>query len=324
MADYPGALDYFVDPERTFIGARPDDVIVIHKTAGFETLEQLRDYFRTNDEEVSSHFGVGLDGRVAQFVPLSAGAAANCCLDGNYDRFWDAYSGFPNKNFCTISIEHIDPRTDNSSELTPAQKSASFKLVKWIMQTKHIPWECVKGHFSLDPVNRARCPGNYPWNELEAYVKGNDVYTLTIQDASSHFHLDPHATGETWVCDNGFIIHGNILKFYKVMGQYGKNGLTDLGLPLSNEISLGKGEAVYQKFERGLVAHDPQRLFDAPSGIPPAQTTYKMHLDQGIAKSVYGFVAAVPDTTKQALSILNTASASIATASATIKKDLAI
>lgn len=172
--DYARAFPLWVDPNytrnRLFYDCNPNFAIVIHKTAGFSNVDDLGNYFAYTPLVTSSHYGVGQDGSVAQYVQESDGAAANCCLVGAYDPFWnDAPTA--NKNLCTISIEHIDPASDNSTPVTDAQKQASFHLVLDICKRHNIPVSHIKTHGSIDPVNRARCPGNYPMQELIDFVQ---------------------------------------------------------------------------------------------------------------------------------------------------------
>jgi N-acetylmuramoyl-L-alanine amidase-like protein len=164
MSEYPGAIDMFVSEDRVFINQNTHQYLVIHKTAGFETVQQLGAYFATTTEETSSHFGVGLDGSIAQFVLLKDGAAANCCGAnvGNY--------GGGNINLRTVSIEHIDPTTDNSTIPPQEQLAASFDLAKWICKKYGLTSKQVIGHNQIDPINRARCPGNYPIVLLRKYI----------------------------------------------------------------------------------------------------------------------------------------------------------
>lgn len=299
MAEYPGALDMFVDYGRVFVGANPGSCIggpsiVVHKTAGMSTVEDLGHYFETTPDETSSHFGVGLDGRVAQYVHLGDGAAANCCIDpSNYDSYWNSYlSHYKNLNMCTFSIEHLDPRTDNGSDCPQAQKDASFKLVKWLMDKYNIPFSRVKGHFSIAGTNRANCPGNYPWDELKAYVEGDTVRTITINDVSSFY--DENSAG-MWVCrKNGYIIGNAILREYTEYGGRDLCGLTFLGIPLSNEIGIA-GIGTYQKFERGILVYDPGFKYDWPAGHDRRNPVYVAHLDTGVGINAYG-VSHVPDS----------------------------
>lgn len=182
MADYNGALEMLVDESRVFIDAHPSSAIVIHKTAGGSSAQKIAQYFATNAAMVSSHYVVGQDGVVVQCVLEKDGAGANCCLEGNYDNYWSQYNG-QNLNLVTISIEHVDPKDDNSSPLTTAQKDASFKLVLDICKRKGISADNIKTHASIDPINRSRCPGNYPMDALISYVRAGGINTFMEQAA---------------------------------------------------------------------------------------------------------------------------------------------
>ena len=174
MSEYPGALDFFVPQSLVFQGAQPQAAIVIHKTAGFTSAQDVARYFQSGagGRNVSAHFVVGQDGVICQCVSLHDGAGANCCLEPGHDRYWDQFVG-TNLNLVTISIEHVDPTLDNSTPLTGAQKLASFSLVQWIMKQTGI--SVIKGHNSIDPISRARCPGNYPLQELIAFTRGGSM-----------------------------------------------------------------------------------------------------------------------------------------------------
>ena len=171
--DYAPAISMFIDRKRVFWGCNPKFAIILHKTAGFYSIEQLAYWFGEDPKNVgwvSSHFGVGLDGRVGQFVALADGAGGNGKLESGHDAIWDQFNG-ANLNLVTISIEHIDPSINNDTPMTDAQKQASFKLVKFLMDTLGIDKDHIFGHNSIDPVTRARCPGDtYPWNELYDYI----------------------------------------------------------------------------------------------------------------------------------------------------------
>ena len=181
MVDYPAAQAMFVDEQRTFIdalqGLSGDQLsIVIHKTGGTPNLQALASFFQTNANGASTNFGVDLDGTVGQFVWLKDGAGGNCCLEVGHDPYWDSFSAtYGNLNRCTISIEHIDPTQDNSTTPPQAQLSASFALVKWLVDTYRIPLDHIKTHASLDPVSRARCPGNYPMDELLTFLQNGGL-----------------------------------------------------------------------------------------------------------------------------------------------------
>lgn len=184
MIDYPNAQAMFVDESRTFIdaliGLTGDQLsIVIHKTGGPPTinLANLASFFQSDANGANTHFGIDLDGTVGQFVWLKDGAAGNCCLEAGHDPYWDSYAAkYGNLNLCTISLEHIDPTQDNSTTPPQAQLDASFALVKWLVQKFGIPLDHIKTHASLDPINRARCPGNYPMAALLAFLASQETH----------------------------------------------------------------------------------------------------------------------------------------------------
>src|SRR5229473_6039167 len=200
MVAYPGAQALYVDEQRTFIdalvGLSGDQLsIVIHKTGGTPNLAALASFFQTGAAEASTHFGVDLDGSIGQFVLLKDGAGGNCCLEVGHNVYWDSFSAkYGNLNRCTISIEHIDPTQDNSTTPPQAQLSASFALVKWLVDTYHIPLDHIKTHASIDPVSRARCPGNYPMAELFAYLQGGSMIPTGWKD-DGHTLTAPNGVG---------------------------------------------------------------------------------------------------------------------------------
>lgn len=174
--DYSPAIPMFVDESRVFIDANPSFAIVIHKTAGMHSAQDVAAMFATTPERTSVHFIVGLDGVVVQCVALKDGAGGNCCVESGYDPLWDQFvkQGL-NLNFVTISIEHVDPALDNSTPITKAQKEASFTLVQWLCHRYSLPASRIMTHASIAPHNRARCPGNYPMDELRAFIGDHKV-----------------------------------------------------------------------------------------------------------------------------------------------------
>ncbi len=163
MVDQPGAIPMFVPLNITF-DSTDATWIVLHKTAGFSTAQQCAAYFANNPGKASAHYVVGQDGVIVQCVSEARGAGANCCLESGHATYLP--SGV-NLNTRTISIEHIDPATDNSTPLTPAQFAASVQLVHDVCVRHNIPMRSgdssggIIGHNDIDPINRSRCPGNY-------------------------------------------------------------------------------------------------------------------------------------------------------------------
>jgi N-acetylmuramoyl-L-alanine amidase len=157
--------------------------IVIHKTGGDPTPERVLQTFLASAHDPvpanrnrSVHYAVGQDGRIFQFVPEQLGAGGNGGVEPGFDRFWEPFlHTFGNLNLCTLSVEHCDPRKDNGSDLTPEQKAASFKLIAHLAQKFSIPLTNIKTHASIDPINRARCPGNYPLDELLQFLQSGGL-----------------------------------------------------------------------------------------------------------------------------------------------------
>ncbi len=274
QADYPGAEAHFLPPDRFgYPNNNAHVAIVLHKTGGDPTPESVEQTFLASGKSV--HYVVGQDGRVWQFILESSGAGGNCCTETGYDSFWDQYLKTFNDdlNLCTLSIEHCDPALDNSTPLTPAQQDASFKLVAYLAQKYHIDADHIKGHDSIDPVDRARCPGIYPWEELWTYLKGAAI-DLSDPFVAQFFTTTPDGQ---WQCKStGNIIRAGMLNFYRSFNGDAYCGLTYLGLPKSNEIPVAEYQGVVkQEFERGWLVYDPQHLFDNPPG---AGEVYVMHL----------------------------------------------
>src|SRR6266568_298653 len=85
-----------------------------------------------------------------------------------------------------------------------------------------------------------------------------------------------------WNCrQTGKNIHGEILATYQSYGNSGLNGLTHLGLPLSNEVPLDTSGAVKQYFERGCLVYDVAHKYDKPPG---AGQVYTAHLYGGLGE----------------------------------------
>jgi N-acetyl-anhydromuramyl-L-alanine amidase AmpD len=150
--------------------------LILHGTAGGSSAEAIARWFQNPNAEVSAHYVIGRDGVVVQCVRESDAAYANGALTAGHDHFWPANI---NPNLLTISIELVKPSTDNSDNLTEPQRASCFALVREICQRNGIPCKGadkdggITGHYSIDPVNRSRCPGPYPWNELWSYLGAN-------------------------------------------------------------------------------------------------------------------------------------------------------
>jgi hypothetical protein len=112
MARMPGATWRPV-PNHTTGGQDAVYGVVLHIMEG--TLDGTDSWFRNAKAQASSHFGVGKDGRIFQWVDTA-------------DRAWAQISG----NRTWLSIEHEGHSGDS---LTPAQLAATARIVAWMHAT---------------------------------------------------------------------------------------------------------------------------------------------------------------------------------------------
>jgi N-acetyl-anhydromuramyl-L-alanine amidase AmpD len=260
--------------------------LVLHGTAGGSSAQGIGQYFKSTiggSSPVSSHLIIDQQGNIVQGVPMSRAAFANGVITNGHA----AYLPDPsiNPNWYTASIEFVKSSTDNSDPLADIQAKVGFEVIKCICDTYHIPKRAgdanggIISHADIDPVNRSRCPGNFPWDELFNYLNGGNQpmssIDLTNGTVASHFSGD----NTIWTCkDNGFIIGHAILDFYRKFGGDALCGLTYLGLPKTNELPVvGYPGVTIQEFERAAVRYDPGKVLDNPPGSGPV---YVIHVGQ--------------------------------------------
>jgi N-acetyl-anhydromuramyl-L-alanine amidase AmpD len=130
------------------------------------TLAGTDDWFGKTESQVSSHYGIGRNGEVHQYVKEEDTAWANGRkLEPN--QAWLA--NFPadvNPNLWTISIEH---EGYPDQPLTPEQTAATIELQRYLCAKWDIPVDDVHitGHFRIDSQWKADCPGpHFPWDAI--------------------------------------------------------------------------------------------------------------------------------------------------------------
>jgi hypothetical protein len=277
---YSEAIDYFVDSSRVFAGQNSHSAIVLHATAGPATwsAQQLGDYFRTTSAETSSHFGIDRAGVVCQYVSLADGAAANCCVEPGHDTFWDQFGG-DNLNLHTISIEHVNDDV-NGLALSPAQQAASFKLVTWLCQQYGLGPDQIKTHASIDPANRAHCPGPaFPLDELKSFISnGGSMHTYTPGKGDFDSWFVDNGDG-TWTCkEHNTVLRGALIGFYATLSVDGSS-LPLPGLPIESEQLHTEADGYQwwsQECERATMICDPK---NAKDGQPGMKDCYLAHVN---------------------------------------------
>ncbi len=191
--------------------------LVLHGTAGGTSAQGVGEYFKSTvggSNPVSSHLIIDQQGNIVQGVPMSLAAFANGVITNGHAAFLPDPS--INPNWYTASIEFVKPSTDNSDALTDIQVKVGFEVIKCICDTYHIPKRAgdanggIISHADIDPINRSRCPGNFPWDALWAYLAngGNmnvpngwtdDGHTLKSPDGTPvTLGFRDHVLGSNW------------------------------------------------------------------------------------------------------------------------------
>lgn len=182
-ADYSKAV--WLPCKNFWPGGNSMQRVVIHGTAsnGPQTGYQLATGAEFNDGQSASVTYINdVDGTVYQIVQESDSHWGNCCITGteapagyypipgtaDYHLHGLIDTGQPgavNMNHSTIAIENVKHDCCNADSLTSAQYNSLVSLVADICHRRGIlPVKgSVIGHFDLDPVNRARCPGTFDW-----------------------------------------------------------------------------------------------------------------------------------------------------------------
>jgi hypothetical protein len=171
--------------------------VVIHGTAGGSYVTDVASYEATH--QVSTHFIIGIDGVICQEVDVSVAAWGNAPLMSPTLTFDNANV---NPNYWTISIEFCKPDPTNQISITSAQLTSGIALTKLICETYGIPKKRgdghggIIGHCDINTVERAGCPGTFPWDALIAGINGST----------------PAQGGTTMSVPNGWSDNGTVLK----------------------------------------------------------------------------------------------------------------
>lgn len=155
------------------LGYKPTH-LVIHGTAGGSYGNDVIAYMAT--ASVSTHFVISIDGTIWQAVSMSSAAWANAPLNAPRLNFDNANA---NPNYWTISIEFCKPDTTNQINITNAQLASGIALTTLICDTYNIPKRRGDGHAGIishadiNSIDRAMCPGTFPWDALIAGINTN-------------------------------------------------------------------------------------------------------------------------------------------------------
>ena len=169
--------------------------IVDHIMSG--TLAGTDSWFANTASKVSSHFGVGKNGEIHQYVSLDNPAWGNGVVN---KPSWPLLISGVNPNYYTVSIEHEGQSGDVMPE---AQYKATLELHRWLISTLEIPVtrDTIIGHYRIDSVNRINCPGSgFPWERLFSDLQGE---TNVLNEAVLLYSKDDFWAGADIIAKNG-------------------------------------------------------------------------------------------------------------------------
>ncbi|MGK9250823.1 N-acetylmuramoyl-L-alanine amidase [Paenibacillus humicus] len=175
-------------------------VIVNHISMG--TMDSMDAWFRNPIAQVSSHFGIGRDGGIHQYVRLERAAWTQGLLS---DAIPKAAAGIVrqmgmNPNLYCVSIEH-EGYAGNGADgsITEEQFWRLCWLHKYIQLEVERIWgnrivfspETVLGHFQIDPIRKPFCPGPaFPWGRLYAELAiAERIKTLELYEERIAYQL---------------------------------------------------------------------------------------------------------------------------------------
>jgi N-acetylmuramoyl-L-alanine amidase len=157
----------------------PVDMLVFHYT-GMETGQQALDRMCDPEAEVSAHYMIWEDGRVAQLV-------------GEDKRAWHAgvssWKGETDLNSRSIGIEIVNGGHDwplLGDVLPPypqAQIDALIRLSHGILERWDIPQTRILGHSDIAPARKIDPGEHFPWAELARY--GIGLWPASLIDSSA-------------------------------------------------------------------------------------------------------------------------------------------
>jgi N-acetyl-anhydromuramyl-L-alanine amidase AmpD len=140
----------------------PDDItaVVIHSTAN-SSLQGVISWFNNPNAQVSAHYTIGKDGKIAQHVQDS-------------DRAWHAgrsvWQGRNSVNDYGVGIELVN-LNDGQDPYPEAQHQANVKLCAYLCYKYNISVDDIMGHVDIAlPPGRKSDPRGYDLNRLRREV----------------------------------------------------------------------------------------------------------------------------------------------------------
>lgn len=149
-------------PDQAHGGLNPQ-AIVYHIAQG--SMTGLDAWFNNPNSFASTHFAVGKSGVIHQYVAVGDAAWGNGLMnkpDTSIPWLADCFNNGINPNLRTISIEH---EGFTGQPWPEPQYQSSRALATWLIDTYNLRHTLIRldhghiGHYRIDSVNRASCPG---------------------------------------------------------------------------------------------------------------------------------------------------------------------
>jgi N-acetyl-anhydromuramyl-L-alanine amidase AmpD len=168
--------------------------VVLHSAEG--PLSAIYPWFNRSGSNQSSHFGIGKDGAIEQYVSIVDSAWANGDVKSPH---WSKLIPGVNPNLYTISIE----MEGYSTEVRTAAMNASVgKVLRWVhdqIGLVYVPQETLIGHYQINSVDRANDPGPHVNYALLAQL-GNGQPPAAPAWRGLHMRADGHSTQADFDC----------------------------------------------------------------------------------------------------------------------------
>lgn len=165
-------------------GSNKPLVIVNHISVG--TMGSMYNHFANRANKASSHFGVGRDGSIVQYVDLNQAAWTQGKIQLPSASIIKQMGGNP--NLYGVSIEHEGYAGNGiQGDLTEEQFWATCWLHKYIQETVQAIYSVrielnshhVIGHYQIDSKGKPFCPGPlFPWSNLYSELVYANQMTL--------------------------------------------------------------------------------------------------------------------------------------------------
>jgi len=172
--------------------------IVDHISEG--TMSSLISWFTSkNNRGSSSHFGIGRNGRIVQFVKIEDRAWCNGKIIDPTSDLVNQLGKHVNPNHYTVSIEHEGVYKDTRGKLTPEQLDSSIMLHVYIIiyVKKHTGYDIlvsrkhILGHYEIDSLNKVNCPGQlFQFNEILVGTEKQLSDKAPFVDVQDHWSRD--------------------------------------------------------------------------------------------------------------------------------------